>query len=288
MKVFLILITITLAAGCGSGSKGSDSANPTPKNDDQKATLTSTSWCMQLGSSVNGFSYRQILLISDGTLIDAYFQKMAADRKPSNLTNKQNGTWALEGSSLTLTTGSQKTTYSKFVLIDDISGKDLKLYDSNDLFELYYSCKQSSELGMGRLGQGGKTSAETSLKSELDQGKALRITMVDTKLANEINDRMGTRKLITLQDGKKVIRGDDLKNWCQIGSQNGFVNGGDRFEIKTSEVHDKIYLAARQVYLRLSPPLGIQCRKGGMDQSEMSLGEIQTIVGPLIKLELAE
>lgn len=283
MKTVWILVAAALVVGCHSDSKGSGSSSsgPSPKID-EKAKLVGTSWCTQLGSSPSGFSYRQIVLNPDGTLVDGYFQNIAADRKPFNLTSKQIGTWTLDGPKLTLNAASQKATYSKFAVEDDISGKNLKLYDSNDLFELYYSCGNA---GVGS-GQTGGASAPISLKSELDQGKTLTVTLVDAKLANEINNRMGSRNLITLQDGQTTIRGDDLKNWCQIASQNGFVKGGDRFDLQANDVQDKIYLTARQLSIRVSSHLGIQCRKGGMDQSEMTLADMQQILGSLIKLEL--
>lgn len=129
--------------------------------------------------------------------------------------------------------------------------------------------------------------AAPSLKSELDKGKTLTLTFTSAKLASDVNERMNTRNLITLQDGKETIGGDDMKNWCQIGSENGYVNGGDRFNLKTADVQDKIYLAARQVYFKISSHLGFQCRKGGMDQSDMTLDDLQQIMGSLIKLDLS-
>jgi hypothetical protein len=133
-------------------------------------------------------------------------------------------------------------------------------------------------------GAGTTEPVRPSLKSQLDGGGTLIVTIQDPTLANDVNDRMN-KGLVLLQHGKETIRGDDMANFCQVGSENGYLHSGDRFELKSTDITDKVFLAATQVYLHASSHLGIQCRKGGMDQTEMTLSDLQEITGSLVTFE---
>ena len=95
----------------------------------------------------------------------------------------------------------------------------------------------------GLNGGGGRVPVQPSLKSLLNSGGTLLLIIRDTKLATNVNDRMG-KDLVLIQHGKETIQGNDISNYCQVGSDSGCISIGDHFELKSKNVTDKVYLAA--------------------------------------------
>ncbi len=168
LPLFFLILAFS---GCGSGSTGSgapSAENPQPaqgqtpaqvpvktqtpvntpgqppaKPEAKGSPLLVQPWCnlVEIGSSATHV-YRQIIFNENGSLTDTNFKLMSADRTPSKPGKIRNGSWSQNGAGLRLVIEGKAVIFLKAEVLDAPSGKVLRLYEQNEISELFYACKK--------------------------------------------------------------------------------------------------------------------------------------------------